>query len=115
MLKMYHKPNCSKSIEVKKYLKDKGVQPEIIEYLKTPPTLAELKEIHSMLGGEPVRVMMRSKEKIYKELELDNPALSDEELLEAIVAHPILLERPILVKGKRAVIARPTEEADKLL
>lgn len=105
---LYHNPRCSKSREALHLIRDQNIEPEIIEYLQTPPSADELKQLLKMLKI-PTREMLRSKEPIYKQLDLDNPKFTDEQLIQAIVKNPILLERPIVIAGKKAVIARPAE------
>jgi len=105
---IYHNPRCGKSRETLSLLTQHGVSPDIIEYLKTPPSIAELKTILKKLKTKP-RELMRTKEPVYKEKKLDNPKLSDEALLKAMHANPILIERPIVVYGSRAKIGRPPE------
>jgi arsenate reductase len=85
------------------------VEPHIVEYLKTPPTAHELTEILDMLGLEP-RQLMRTKEAEYKENGLDDPSLSREQLIAAMVAHPKLIERPIVINNGKAAIGRPPEQ-----
>ena len=111
---IYHNPRCSKSRQAKALLQEHGKEFEEILYLKTPPDEAEIRRILSILGV-PVREIMRRKEKIYKELALDDPSKSEEELIRAIAAHPVLLERPIVLRGDQAVLARPTEKLTQLL
>lgn len=113
-LSIYHNPRCSKSRETLQLLKDRGVEPEIVKYLETPPDHAALERILSMLGMEP-RQLMRKKEKEYRELGLDDPALSRSELIDAMVAHPRLIERPIVVKDGKAALGRPPESVLELL
>ncbi len=107
-VKIYHKPRCSKSRETLKLLQAKGIEPEIIEYLKTPPTEQELADILDLLGLEP-RDLMRKKEKEYKENGLDNESLSREQLIAAMVKFPRLIERPIVLANGKAAIGRPPE------
>ena len=97
-----------------KMLAENGIEPEVIEYLKTPPGKAELKSLLKMLGMKP-RDLMRSKEKEYKALKLNDPAISDDALIAAMVENPILIERPIVVRGKKAALGRPPENVLKLL
>jgi arsenate reductase (glutaredoxin) len=104
---VYFNPSCSKCRTAQGILADKGVEATFIRYLDTPPTVEELRHLMAMLGIEDPRAMMRTGEAIYQQQGLGN-ALPDE-LLAAIAAHPILLERPIVVVGDRAVIARPPE------
>lgn len=89
-------------------LRDNGVEPEIITYLETPPSEAELDRILGLLGMEP-RELLRRREKEYKELGLADPDLSRKQLIAAMAHHPRLIERPIVVSGDRAVLGRPTE------
>jgi arsenate reductase len=95
-------------------LRDNGVEPEIFEYLKTPPSVGELERILEMLGMEP-RDLMRRREKEYKELNLADQSLTRQQLIAAMVEHPRLIERPIAVTGKRAVLGRPTESVLELI
>ena len=111
---IYHNPRCSKSRLGLQLLRDQGIEPEIVTYLDTPPTVQELTHILDLLGLEP-RQAMRIKESEYKENDLGNDALSREELIEAMVKHPRLIERPIVVSGNKAVIGRPTEKILEVL
>lgn len=104
---IYHNPRCSKSRDALKLLQDAGVEVEVIEYLRTPPTAAQLKAILKKLGIKPEQLVRKS-EAIYKE-HYAGKTLSDAEWIAAMVEHPILIERPILVKGDRAVVGRPPE------
>lgn len=117
MITIYHNPRCSKSRGacdlINDRLKQSGEPVEIVEYLKEPPTLDDLKALHQMLGGS-VRDMIRDSETPYKELGLADPKMGDEQLLEAIVAHPVLLQRPIVVRNGKAVIGRPPENVEAL-
>ncbi|MGW8248929.1 MAG: arsenate reductase (glutaredoxin) [Acidiferrobacterales bacterium] len=113
-LQLYHNPRCSKSRQALALLQERGYAPEIIEYLKTPPDVETLKKLLGYLGLNP-RDILRKKEKEYSELGLDNESLTDEQILQAIVKAPKLLERPILVRGERAAIGRPTENLLPLL
>lgn len=111
---LYHNPRCSKSREALALLKAKGVEPEIVEYLKTPPSAAELKRILKLLGLNP-RELMRRKEAAYGENRLDDPALDDDALIAAMVANPILIERPIALAGGKAALGRPPEKVLEVL
>ncbi|MCU7948137.1 MAG: arsenate reductase (glutaredoxin), partial [Candidatus Thiodiazotropha sp. (ex Cardiolucina cf. quadrata)] len=86
-----------------------GIKPDVVEYLKTPPDKETLKHILDLLGLEP-RELMRKKENEYKEQQLDNPQLSRDQLIEAMIAHPKLIERPIVIKDGKAVLGRPPEK-----
>jgi len=111
---IYHNPRCSKSRQALDLLRDKGIEPEIVEYLKTPPDAKTLAGLLDMLGLEP-RDLMRRKEKEYKELGLDDPNLGRESLIAAMVDHPKLIERPIVIKGEKAALGRPPEDVLRIL
>jgi len=110
---IYHNPRCSKSRQTLELLNARGLSPTIIEYLETPPDTATLEAILKKLGLKP-RQLMRAKEAPYVELNLSNPDLRDDDLTSAMVNNPILIERPIVVIGERAVIGRPPENIDRL-
>ena len=95
-------------------LNNHGVTPTIIEYLKTPPTAKKLKEILTQFGLGP-RDLMRRKEAVYSECELDNPALSDDDLIGFMIKHPILIERPIVLAKGKAALGRPPEQVLEIL
>ena len=105
---IYHNPRCSKSRAALDLLKGKGVQPEIVEYLKTPPSAEELDSILKMLGKEP-RDVMRKNEAEYQEKGLDDMTLSRSALIDAMVKNPKLIERPIVVANGKAALGRPPE------
>lgn len=105
---IYHNPRCSKSRQTLELLQERNIDTDIVEYLKTPPSKAELEHLLQMLGLEP-RQLMRTKEAEYKELGLDDESLSREALVEAMVNHPKLIERPIVVHNGKAAIGRPPE------
>jgi len=107
-VKIYHNPRCSKSRETLQLLRNKGIEPEIVEYLKNPPSAEELDEILQKLGIEP-RDLMRQKEKPYDELDLFDKSLDRQTLIRAMVENPILIERPVVVIGDKAAIGRPPE------
>ena len=107
-VKIYHNPRCGKSRDTLKLLEAQGIQPEVIEYLKTPPSHAELQEILHKLGLAP-RELMRTQEPEYKENGLDDKSLSDSELIEAMVRIPKLIERPIVLANDKAAVGRPPE------
>ncbi|MHB0852693.1 arsenate reductase (glutaredoxin) [Stutzerimonas nitrititolerans] len=113
-LTLYHNPRCSKSRSALELLEGRGLTPTIIRYLETPPTDAELQDVLNKLGIAP-RQLLRTGEDEYKQLNLANPDLSDEQLIEAMVAHPRLIERPILVAGDRATVGRPPEKVLEIL
>lgn len=105
---LYHNPRCSKSRQALALLRERDIEPEIIEYLKDPPTLQELDQILELLGLEP-RELMRRKESVYEDLALDDESLDRHSLLQAMIEHPILIERPIAVANGRASLGRPPE------
>jgi len=110
---IWHNPRCSKSRNAVALLEEQGVEAEVVKYLDTPPTKEELKEILKMLGLS-ARELMRTKETIYKELGLKD--VEDEEaLIDAMVEHPKLIERPIVIKDGKAAIGRPIENIVKLI
>lgn len=111
---LYHNPRCSKSRAALELLRERGAEVRLVEYLKTPPDETELERLAAQLDL-PVRKMMRSNEKIYRELDLDNPVHGDDDLLRAVAEHPILLQRPIAVAAGRAVIGRPPENVLELI
>lgn len=105
---IYHNPRCGKSRLTLSLLRERGVEPVVIEYLKAPPSAAELKAMVKKLGIEP-RALLRKGEPEYKEAGLDDPELGADAVIKAMVAHPILIERPVVVRGDKAVIGRPPE------
>ncbi len=112
--RIFHNPRCSKSRQTLELLTDRGIEPTIIRYLETPPTEAELDRILTQLGVEP-RKLMRTKEKEYKELGLDQPELSRAQLIAAMVATPKLIERPIVLANGKAAVGRPPENVLSIL
>lgn len=112
MITIYHNTRCSKSRTtcelIDHTLNVAGEDVRVVEYLKEPLGVAQLKALHRLLGG-PVRSMMRDSEPLYKELGLGNADVGDEALFEVLAAHPILLQRPIVTRNGRAVIGRPPE------
>jgi arsenate reductase len=113
-IQLFHNPRCSKSREALALLRERGVEPDVVSYLKSPPTAARIDLLLTQLGLEP-RQLMRCGEAVYKELGLDDPALSRAALIAAMAANPILIERPIAVRGERAVLGRPPEKVLALL
>ncbi|HEX5636304.1 MAG TPA: arsenate reductase (glutaredoxin) [Gammaproteobacteria bacterium] len=113
-IRIYHNPRCSKSRQTLELLQNKHLQPEVIEYLGTPPNATELESLLRMLGLQP-RQLMRTKEAEYKMLGLDNPKLTDKQLIKAMVEHPKLIERPIVVAHGKAAIGRPPEAVLEIL
>ena len=110
-VEIWHNSRCSKSRNAFNYLKDKNIEFEVKEYLKNPPTLQELKDVLAKLNMKPSE-LIRSKEAIYKELNLKEA--SEDELLEAMVKNPKLIERPIIINEDKAVVARPLENIEKV-
>ncbi len=113
MIAIFHNPRCSKSRQALALLREHGEEPEIIEYLKTPPNETALRELLAKLGLSAHEIL-RTKEAAYAECGL-SPESTETDILTAIVQHPILLERPIIVKDVNAVIGRPPENLLKLL
>jgi arsenate reductase len=113
-VKIYHNPRCGKSRDTLKLLEARGITPEVIEYLKTPPTTAELQDILQKLGIS-ARELMRVKEPEYKENGLDDKSLSDADLIAAMIRIPKLIERPIVLANGKAVIGRPPEAVAEIL
>lgn len=109
MVSIYHNPRCSKSRETLALLQDKGIEPDVVLYLETPPDEQALKTLLQQLGMSSARELMRRKEDLYKELNLADSELSEDQLLQAMVAHPKLIERPIVINGDQARIGRPPE------
>ena len=110
---IYHNPRCSKSRRTLEMLRENGVEPNIVEYLKTPPDKAALQEITKMLGVNAEQIV-RKGEDTFKQ-NFAGRALSEDQWLEALVRHPVLIERPIVVKGTQAVLGRPPENVLDLL
>ena len=108
MVTIYHNPRCSKSRAALKLLQDRGIEPKIVEYLKTPPDAKTLDGFLKTLGMEP-RELMRRKETPYSENNLADESLGRAALIEAMVANPVLIERPIVVNGKKVALGRPPE------
>ena len=112
MVEIWHNSRCSKSRNALNYLKERNIDYKVKEYLKEPITKEELKEVLDKLGMKPSE-LVRKKEAIYKELGLKDA--SEDELLEAMVQNPKLIERPIVINGDKAVVARPLENIEKVL
>jgi len=111
---IYHNPQCSKSRQTLKLLEERGIKPQIVEYLKNPPSESELKRLLKLLGLKP-QELLRKKEGEYKKAKLDKPDLADAEIIRAMVKYPRLIERPIVVSGAKAVLGRPPENVLKIL
>lgn len=112
---IYHNPRCSKSRETLSLLKANGVEPEVVLYLETPPDAATIKTLLSQLGFASARELMRQKEDLYKELNLVDSSLSEEQLIQAMVDNPKLIERPIVLANGQARIGRPPESVLEIL
>lgn len=113
MIKIYHNPRCSKSREGLCTLQDLNQKVEIINYIENPLTFDELKRLIALLKIKPIE-LVRTKESIWKE-QFKDKYLTDDEIIEAMVTHPKLIERPIVVNGNKAVIARPIEKIDEII
>ncbi|WP_020209282.1 arsenate reductase (glutaredoxin) [Gilvimarinus chinensis] len=113
-MRIYHNPRCSKSRQTLALLQERGIEPEIIRYLETPPKASELQDLLTKLKLT-ARELLRRGEEEYKTLDLKRPELSEGELIDAMVQHPKLIERPIVVKGARACLGRPPENVLELL
>jgi arsenate reductase len=106
---IYHNPNCGTSRKVLGMLRDAGLEPKVVEYLKTPPSRAEL------VSGMTPRQILRRKGTPYDELGLDDTTMSDDSLIDAILAHPILMERPVVVTPRGVRLCRPAEDVASLI
>lgn len=113
MIQIYHNPRCGKSRDCLNYLEQSGKEFQVIKYLETVPTIEELKVIIEKLNIKPIE-LVRQKEKVWIE-NFKNSTMTDEEIILAMVANPILIERPIVIDGKKAVIARPLEKMNTIL
>jgi arsenate reductase len=111
---IWHNPRCSKSRQTLQLIRDRGVEPAIVDYLKTPPSEAELNRALKALGVTP-RDLIRNKESLYAELSLDDDGVTDAVLVGAMHQNPILIERPVVFRGERAVVGRPPERVLALL
>lgn len=112
---LYHNPRCSKSRETLKLLQDSGVETAVVRYLDTPPDAATITSILDMLGFSDARELMRRKEAVYSSLQLDNPQLTQEALIQTMIDNPVLIERPIAVAQGKARIGRPPEQVLEIL
>ncbi|MBD1571905.1 arsenate reductase (glutaredoxin) [Vibrio sp. S17_S38] len=112
---IYHNPRCSKSRQTLDLLTQKGIQPDVIKYLEDTPSIETLKTIYQQLGLTSVRDMMRTKEDVYKELNLADDSLSDDALFNAMQQNPKLIERPIVVTNNKARLGRPPEQVLEIL
>ena len=105
---IYHNPACGTSRNTLATIRQSGEEPEVIEYLKTPPSRERLKELIAAMGI-PARALLREKETLYRDLDLSNPKWSDDELIDFMIAHPILINRPIVATPKGVRLCRPSE------
>ncbi len=112
---IYHNPRSSKSRETLALLESKGIQPTIIEYLKTPPSETDIKNLLKLLNFTDARQLMRTKEDLYKELNLNDGSLTQAQLIKAMHTHPKLIERPIVINGSTAKLGRPPEQVLDIL
>ncbi len=113
-IRIWHNPRCSKSRDSFKLLEEKGIEAEVVKYLDEVPSKEELQNMLKMLGMSSAQELMRKKEAVYKELNLKDET-SEEALLDAMIANPKLIERPIVIRGSNAVIGRPIEKVVELL
>lgn len=113
-MKIYHNPRCSKSRQTLQLIREAGIEPEIVEYLQTPPSASELDRMLKVLGLQPGE-LIRKGEAVYKELGLAGQTLSRKDAIKVMVENPKLIERPIVVDGKKAVLGRPPENVNELL
>jgi arsenate reductase len=111
---IYHNPKCSKSRQTLALLQERGIEPRVVEYLKTPPSVAELDAILSKLGIEP-RALLRTQEDAYEQAGLDDAKLTRQQLIARMVANPSVIERPIVVTERGAAIGRPPENVLAIL
>jgi arsenate reductase len=111
---IYHNPRCSKSRQTLALLEEAGIEPEIVLYLENPPAVADLEQLLARLGLS-ARELLRKGEDAYRALDLGRADLPDAELIAAMIEHPRLIERPVVVKGERAVLGRPPENVRSLL
>jgi arsenate reductase len=111
---IYHNPNCGTSRNTLAMIRNSGIEPRVIEYLKTPPSRAELVALIAAIG-KPVRDVLRNKDALYEELDLDNPKWSDDELIDFVIANPILINRPIVVTPLGTRLCRPSETVLEIL
>ncbi len=111
---IYHNPRCSKSRQTLALIEEAGIQPQVVRYLETPPTEAELVDVLRKLNM-PLRDLIRTKEPEYQALGLDDTSLSDAQVIHILITHPKLIERPVIIKGEQAVIGRPPENVLSLL
>ena len=114
MVSIYHNPRCSKSRQTLALLEERGIEPEMVLYLETPPDAKALKEVLQKLGIS-ARQLLRKGEDAYKENNLADDSLSEDQLIDAMVANPKLIERPIVINGDKAALGRPPEQVLDIL
>jgi arsenate reductase len=112
---IYHNPKCGSSRKALALIRERGIEPKIVEYLKTPPTAGELKALIKRMGISGPRALIRTKEAEYASLKLGNPKLGDDQLIAAMAAHPILMNRPIVATAKGVRLGRPPETVLEIL
>ena len=113
-LTIYHNPNCTTSRNVLRLLRDAGLEPQVVEYLKTPPSRAQMQALLAAMGMKPRDILRRSGTP-YDELGLEDPALTDDQILDALEAHPILMQRPIVASDKGVRLCRPLERVHEIV
>jgi len=113
--RIYHNPRCTKSRQTLALLQEAGISPEIILYLDTPPSPEELNTLIKQLGFSSARQLLRTGEDAYKQLALNSPTLTEAQIIAAMAEHPKLIERPVVVKGNKAILGRPPENVLSLM
>ena len=111
---IYHNPSCATSRKVLGLLRDAGAEPRVVEYLKSPPARAELQAMLTAMGMTP-RQILRRKGSLFSELGLDDLGKTDDQILDALAAHPVLMERPIVVSPRGTAVCRPPQRVEALL
>lgn len=113
-ISIYHNPRCSKSRQTLQLIRDAGIEPKVVEYLKDCPSAAELDRLLKKLQLEPINLMRRG-ESVFKELDIAKRKLTRDKAIQLMVDNPVLIERPIVVKGDKAILGRPPENVEELL
>ena len=113
-LTIYHNPNCTTSRNVLRLLQEAGLAPQVVEYLKTPPSRVRMQELLAAMGMTPREILRRSGTP-YEELGLDDPALTDDQILDALESHPILMQRPIVASDKGVRLCRPLDRVHEIV
>lgn len=114
VIRMFHNPRCSKSRQTLQLLRERNIEPELILYLEQPPSAAELRSVLHRLGLKP-RDLIRKQEPEYRELGLDDPSLTEQQLIDAMIRTPKLIERPIVLAGDKAALGRPPERVLEII